>query len=563
MRGLAPRTGAVALVAAVTLVALSGVPAGAATAPNLGSATPFAVLAGTTITNTGPTVISGDIGLAPGTSITGFPPGLVLGTSLAADAASLAAQNSSTAAYGVAAGETPFSTIAGGTLGGTTLAPGTYKSASALAVNGTVTLNGGGDASAVFIFQAGSTLTTASSSTIALEGGAQACNVFWQVGSSATLGTSSSFVGTILAQTSITLNTGANVMGRLLAQTGAVTLEDNTITVATCLATSAYHHDVHYRAHHVHHDGHHESTGEEEAPGGREEAGEDADRHGKARNDDDDFAIRPDDNSRGRASDRRRGHGRVGFLGARTRRTPRDGDLGDGGVARGSRATTRPVSVHGRARRFAWWGTAGVALVIGVAAIVATLPSHTPKQLVLSQSASPSTTTLPTTIHSRVVIPAIPGSRPVELSIPAIKVTTAIGTLGLQPDHQVMVPTNPHTVDWYVDGPPPGKLGSAVILGHVDSFRGPGTFFNLKLLRAGDHISVVLADGTVTHFIVTRVVQYAKSSFPDRLVYGSHGTRSLQLVTCGGVFNHTTGHYESNIVVFSTLAGVSVPHVTS
>jgi hypothetical protein len=220
-------------------VGFAGSPAfAAATAINLGAATPYAVIAGTTITNTGSTVITGNIGLSPGTSITGFPPGLVSGTTGAANATSLAAQTSAIAAYGVAAGATPFTTVAGGNIGGTTLSPGVYEAASAMQLTGPVTLNAGGDASAVFIFQAGSTLTTASGASVVLEGGAQACNVFWQVGSSATLGSTTSFVGTILALASVTLNSGASVNGRLLAQTGAVTLNDNIITVPTCAATS-------------------------------------------------------------------------------------------------------------------------------------------------------------------------------------------------------------------------------------------------------------------------------------------------------------------------------------
>ncbi|MCU1363130.1 MAG: hypothetical protein JWM55_958 [Acidimicrobiaceae bacterium] len=229
----------VSALAVLTLLSVSQGEAFAATTVNLGSATPYAVLAGSTVTNTGPSVITGDVGLSPGTSITGFPPGLASGTTDAADAASLAAQNSSTAAFGVASSDTPFTTVAAGTLGGTTLVPGVYQSASALSLTGTLTLNAGGDANAVFIFQAGSTLTTDAASSVVLEGGAQACNVFWTVGSSATLGTSTSFVGTILALTSITMNTGASLAGRALAQTGAVTLDDNTITAPTCLATTA------------------------------------------------------------------------------------------------------------------------------------------------------------------------------------------------------------------------------------------------------------------------------------------------------------------------------------
>jgi sortase (surface protein transpeptidase) len=129
--------------------------------------------------------------------------------------------------------------------------------------------------------------------------------------------------------------------------------------------------------------------------------------------------------------------------------------------------------------------------------------------------------------------------------------------LGLQPDRQIMVPTSAHVVDWYIDGPTPGQIGSSVILGHVDSFRGPGTFFYLKNLKAGNAITVKLADGKSVHFVVDSVVQYSKVSFPDRLVFGSHGFQSLELVTCGGTFDHATGHYESNIVVFSRFVSSS------
>jgi sortase (surface protein transpeptidase) len=244
-----------------------------------------------------------------------------------------------------------------------------------------------------------------------------------------------------------------------------------------------------------------------------------------------------------------------------------------------------------------WWSIAAVALVVGVVSIVGTLPTKDPKVVVLSQAPAKApakdpakdpprdSTKVPAknpakvpakdsaktpaqdsakdptmvTAKSQLEFSAIPRSRPVKLTIPSISVNTHVGTLGLQPDHQVMVPTNTHTVGWYLDGPTPGQIGSAVILGHVDSFSGPGTFFDLKLLKAGDRLNLVLADGTVTNFVVTKVVQYSKNSFPDRVVYGSNGTRSLQLVTCGGTFDHETGHYESNIVVFSQLVKVSIP----
>jgi LPXTG-motif cell wall-anchored protein len=138
-------------------------------------------------------------------------------------------------AYDDAAGRTPATTVSAD-LGGQTLVPGVYNSAAALALTGTLTLDGQNDPDAVFIFQAGSTLTTASSSNVALINGAQACHVFWQVGSSATLGTNSNFTGHVLALTSITATTGATINGQLLARNGAVTLDTNTITNDVCAA---------------------------------------------------------------------------------------------------------------------------------------------------------------------------------------------------------------------------------------------------------------------------------------------------------------------------------------
>ncbi len=232
--GLGSLAGAFAAVAAVSL-GVFGVTAvtAATTSVGLGTASPFAVLAGSTITNTGSSVITGDVGLSPGTSITGFPPGTISGTQHIADATAVTAQTDLTTAYLNAAGQTPTATVSAD-LGGTTLAPGVYRSTSSMALTGTVTLNAGGDASAVFIFQAASTLTTASSASVVLENGAQACNVFWQVGSSATLGTTTNFAGTVLALTSVTLDTGATVSGRVLARNGAVTLDDNHVTVPVC-----------------------------------------------------------------------------------------------------------------------------------------------------------------------------------------------------------------------------------------------------------------------------------------------------------------------------------------
>ena len=185
-------------------------------APNLGSAGSFAVLAASTVTNTGWSAISGDLGLSPGTSVTGFPPGMLAGTQYIADPASAQAQLDLTAAYNDAATRTVGAITLAGNLGGMTLAPGLYKSTSSLEISsGDLTLDAKGDASAVYIFQMGSTLVTTVGRKVILAGGAQAANIYWQVGSSATLGVSSVFKGTIMAMASITATTGASVEGHL------------------------------------------------------------------------------------------------------------------------------------------------------------------------------------------------------------------------------------------------------------------------------------------------------------------------------------------------------------
>ena len=230
--------GPVAAAGAIAVL-IASLPAVAATAPvGLGTAGSFAVLGGTTVTNTGPSVISGDLGVSPGTAVTGFPPGIVTsGTIHSADGVANGAQSDLTTAYNDAAGRSPTANVPAFIGAGQTLAPGVYKASSSLDVGGSLTLDAGGDPNAVFIFQAPSTLITDSASSVILTNGAQACNVFWQVGSSATLGTNSAFTGSILALTSISVNTGDTVMGRALARNGAVTLDDDTITAPSCSTT--------------------------------------------------------------------------------------------------------------------------------------------------------------------------------------------------------------------------------------------------------------------------------------------------------------------------------------
>jgi hypothetical protein len=222
------------LVLALALALASSAQAQAQAPVSLGTADSFGVLGGSAVTNTGPTVVNGDLGVSPGTAVTGFPPGTVNGTTHAADAAAAQAQSDLTTAYNDAAGRACNTALTGQDLGGLTLTSGAYCFSSSAQLTGTLTLDAQGDPNAVFIFQIGSTLTTASGSNVNLINGAQSCNVFWQVGSSATLGTTTTFRGNILALTSITATTGATVDGRLLARNGAVTLDSNTVTRAQC-----------------------------------------------------------------------------------------------------------------------------------------------------------------------------------------------------------------------------------------------------------------------------------------------------------------------------------------
>ena len=198
----------------------------AATQPALGTALNYTVLSGQTITNTGPSVITGNLGLDPGSSVTGFPPGSVTGTQDVSDATSVLAQNDLVTGYTDAAHAPSTSNLSGKDLGGQNLTPGVYTFSSSAQLTGPLTLSENG----VFIFQIGSALTTASNSTVLLQNGAQACAVFWQVGSSATLGSYTRFQGNLMALSSITMVTGANLTGRALARNGALTLDTNNIT---------------------------------------------------------------------------------------------------------------------------------------------------------------------------------------------------------------------------------------------------------------------------------------------------------------------------------------------
>lgn len=216
----------------ITVAVAAAWPIGAlaATQPRLGTATSFAVLAGQAISNTGSSVINGDVGISPNgpSSVTGFPPGIINGGTHYADAVALQAQSDLTTAYNDAANQTPFVDLTGQDLGtlGKPLTPGTYRFSSSAQLTGPLTLSGFG----VFVFQIGSTLTTGSGSSVSLTNGAQACGVYWQVTSSATFGSTTAFQGTVMALSSITMNSQATLIGRALARNAAVSLITNTIT---------------------------------------------------------------------------------------------------------------------------------------------------------------------------------------------------------------------------------------------------------------------------------------------------------------------------------------------
>ncbi len=222
---------------------LAAVPVAAQAAPvQLATTSPFVVLAGATVTNTGPSVLNGDLGVAPGTALVGFGlPAVVNGATHDNDAVAKQAQSDLTTAYDVAAGQpvAPANDLTGTNLGNRTLQAGAYRFTSSAQMTGALTLNAQGNPGAQFVFEIASTLTTASASSVVLTNGASPCNVFWQVGSSATLGTTTAFQGNVMALTSISLNNGATVIGRMLARNGQVSLIDNVLRAPQCGSGSA------------------------------------------------------------------------------------------------------------------------------------------------------------------------------------------------------------------------------------------------------------------------------------------------------------------------------------
>jgi len=223
---------------------------------------------------------------------------------------------------------------------------------------------------------------------------------------------------------------------------------------------------------------------------------------------------------------------------------------------------TSPDQGASRSPRW-WWATIAVATVAGAVLLGLGLVGQ-------GSSLPDPAASAPTSTHRqqppgtgvRTTLVVSTPSAPAHLSIPRLGLSVALGTLGINADGTVQVPSTADQAGWFRLGPFPGQVGSAVVLGHVDSSRGPGVFFTLRSLVPGDRIEVSLASGVIAEFSVTEVATYPKQEFPARDVYASHGVSALQLVTCGGAFDQATGSYLSNVVVYSTLAG-TVPAAAS
>lgn len=216
---------------------------------------------------------------------------------------------------------------------------------------------------------------------------------------------------------------------------------------------------------------------------------------------------------------------------------------------------TSTTPAGARTRRQGWLVVAATFLLIAVACLDVGLHGH------LHPLAGPVGPQLPPPAAvggaSVPAVPQVARSQPTAIGIPAIGLLVSLSELGLNPDGTVEVPTDVAQPGWFHLGPSPGQAGSAVILGHVDSYLGPGVFFKLPQLIAGDKVDVSLADGVTAHFVVDTVVMYAKAQFPTSLVYAPHGYSALQLVTCGGTFDPETGHYLSNVVVYTSLVSTT------
>ncbi|MDO8579305.1 MAG: ice-binding family protein [bacterium] len=555
----------------------------AATVVNLGTADDFAILAGTAITDTGTSVISGNVGLSPdaGSNYDGLTIAEVTGTIYAVDAtgpAGIAGNNAGlvnsaksalVTAYDNAAAQTPVSPVAT-ELGGTTKFAGVYDSASGTfgitAASGTLILDGQGDSNAVFIFKTTSTLTAEVNSEVVLTNGAQACNVFWQVGSSATLKTSSIFKGNILALTAITLQAGVNVEGRLLARNAAVTLNTSIVNKATCVIPPAT----------------------DAAPRRRIEPAP---------------APLPFINvlQTSQPLDLPLGPGTVTYTYIVT--NPGKVSMNDvwvkdntcssvkfiSGDENGdskldideswiyscaktvSETETNTATAHGSANNGDVWNTANATVFVGVSLIPQSI-NLTKKptvpvlltDVVLSTPSFPKTglspkeNNTPWNIFSRFVrnlfvdIPVAGPKLPLRLKIPNINVDATIESIGLTVNGAMDVPKNPVNAALFDGGPRPGEEGSSVINGHFGWIgRVPAVFDNLDKLRKGDKVYVEDEKGVTITFVVRELVIYGENDDAHTAFNSSDGRAHLNLITCIGTWDPTEQNYSNRLVVFT------------
>ena len=441
------------------------------------------------------------MGLSPGTSITGFPPGIITGTQYVAEAVSVAAQADSVIAYNNAVSQTPASLVAT-ELGGTTKIAGIYNSADGtFGITGTLTLDALGDPDAVFIFQTNSTLITAGNSNIILTNEAQACNVFWQVGSSATLGTNSAFEGNILALTSVTLNTGASVNGRILAQNGAVTLDTNTVSRATC------------------------SVIPDPPPADPEP------------DTDDTSTSTPPSTS------------------------PSSSHSSSGSLTHYGCKDTKALNYEyfaGSDPSLCVYSDPTVLPIIATTSTPNFPNTGFPPQ---EKNFLKNIMNWLMPVNKNIIFPVTEqksSSQPFRLRIPTIGVDAEVKSLGLDSLGKMDISKDPIFVTWYNLGPRPGETGNAVIAGHYGWLNNqPAVFDNLYKLKKGERIFIenmsTSADekGSVITFVV-REIQIIGGYQNASEVFNSRDEKShLNLITCGGIWNEFTQNYSERLVIFA------------
>jgi LPXTG-site transpeptidase (sortase) family protein len=491
-------------------------PVSALAPPSLGTAGNFAVLAGSTATNSGPSVLTSNLAVWPGTAITGFPPGVVNGVTHNGDAVAEQAQGDLTAAYLDLAGRPCDVDLSGTDLGGLTLTEGVYCFSDSAGLTGQLTLDAAGNGDASFIFQIGSTLTTATSSSVVIINDGNACNVFWQVGTSATLGVSTSFPGNILALTSITLNTNTNITGRALARNGAVTMDTNDISAAVCQSETPV------------------PPGPTETPsppGPTETPAPPGPTETPAPPGPTETPAPP---------------------GPTETPAPPSPTETPAPVPTATPAATLPAVAS-------LPNTGGLAAIQTDSLFTAyAAPLLGPQ--VANQTLMPTwSSSAPAELTARVV------AMPFALQFPSLKVSLPLSSVGVTAANVMDVPRGSvndpswQTAFWYRGSSLPGEGGTMTVAGHVTDLLGqPGAFARLNDLRAGDLVVVHdLVNGRDIEYIVTTIEIYTPQQSADPLiieqVHGSgptpFGRAYLTLITCAGEF--VDGSFVNRLVVYA------------